>query len=76
MTEGDNTSVDLFEELANLERQDSMHRPQFMQNLGFPDHDLAEFFGTDYQVSDPLFSYLQPQGLSGQLRDGGSGAYG
>lgn len=58
--EFDNASVDIFEELAALERQDSMHRPQFMQNLGFPDHDLAEFFGTDYQVSDPLLSYLRP----------------
>ena len=32
-----------------------------MENLGFgPDLDLAEFFGADYQPSDPLLAYMQP----------------
>ena len=58
------SSVDIFEELATLERQDSTQNPQFMANLGFaPDLDLAEFFGADYQPSDPLLAYLQPTGL-------------
>ncbi|KAK4547736.1 hypothetical protein LTR36_000694 [Oleoguttula mirabilis] len=53
--------VDLFEELAMLERTDSRQHPQFMQNLGFaPDIDLAEFFGADYQPSDPMLAYMQP----------------
>ena len=53
-------STDIFEELASLERQDSTQYPQFMRNLGFPDLELAEFFGHDYQPSDPLMAYLQP----------------
>ena len=54
-------NTDIFEELANLERQDSMQQPQFLQNLGFgPDLDLAEFFGEDYQQSDPFLAYLYP----------------
>lgn len=60
-------SADIFEELANLERQDSIQHPQFMRNLGFaPDLDLAEFFGADYQPSDPLLAYatLQPSGYA------------
>ena len=61
----DGTSADIFEELANLERQDSSQHPQFMRNLGFaPDFDLAEFFGEDYQPSDPLLAYLQPSGYN------------
>ncbi|EME41485.1 hypothetical protein DOTSEDRAFT_73784 [Dothistroma septosporum NZE10] len=53
---------DIFEELAMLERADSTHNPKFMQNLGFgPDLDLAEFFGADYQPSDPLLAYMQPE---------------
>ncbi|TKA26183.1 hypothetical protein B0A50_04680 [Salinomyces thailandicus] len=60
----DNSTVagaDIFEELALLERTDSRSNPQFMQNLGFaPDIDLAEFFGADYQPSDPMLAYMQP----------------
>lgn len=53
--------ADIFEELAMLERTESGQNPKFMQNLGFgPDLDLAEFFGADYQPSDPLLSYMQP----------------
>ncbi|KAK5128505.1 hypothetical protein LTR85_003173 [Meristemomyces frigidus] len=53
--------ADLFEELAMLERTDSRQHPQFMANLGFaPDLDLAEFFGADYQPSDPMLAYMQP----------------
>lgn len=51
----------IFEEIAMLDgaRPDD-DRPQFMRNLGLgPDLDLSAFFGTDYQPSDPLFSYLQ-----------------
>jgi hypothetical protein len=52
---------DIFEELAMLDRSDSTQNPSFMQNLGFgPDLDLAEFFGSDYQPSDPLLAYMQP----------------
>lgn len=52
---------DIFEELAMLERTDSTQKPNFMENLGFgPDLDLAEFFGADYQPSDPLLAYMQP----------------
>ncbi|KAK3679257.1 hypothetical protein LTR78_000818 [Recurvomyces mirabilis] len=55
---------DIFEELAMLERADSRQQPQFMQNLGFaPDLDLAEFFGADYQLSDPVLAYMQPPNL-------------
>ncbi|CAK4030509.1 Quinic acid utilization activator [Lecanosticta acicola] len=53
--------ADIFEELAMLERTESSQNPKFMQNLGFgPDLDLAEFFGADYQPSDPLLAYMQP----------------
>ncbi|USW55131.1 hypothetical protein Slin15195_G084500 [Septoria linicola] len=53
--------ADIFEELAMLDRTDSSTNPSFMQNLGFgPDLDLAEFFGADYQPSDPLLTYMQP----------------
>lgn len=53
--------ADIFEELAMLDRTDSSTNPSFMQNLGFgPDLDLAEFFGADYQPSDPLLNYMQP----------------
>jgi hypothetical protein len=59
----DGSSADIFEELASLERQDSIQQPQFLRNLGFSaDLDLAEFFGDDYQMSDPLLAYLQPAG--------------
>ncbi|KAF2165828.1 hypothetical protein M409DRAFT_24115 [Zasmidium cellare ATCC 36951] len=52
---------DIFEELAMLDRTDSTQKPNFMENLGFgPDLDLAEFFGADYQPSDPLLAYMQP----------------
>ncbi|KAK5169488.1 uncharacterized protein LTR77_005464 [Saxophila tyrrhenica] len=47
---GQNAAMDVFDELATLERQESAHHPHFMQNLGFPDLDLAEFFGPDYQT--------------------------
>lgn len=57
----DGPSTDIFEELASLERQDSIQQPQFLRNLGFSaDLDLAEFFGADYQMSDPLLAYLNP----------------
>jgi hypothetical protein len=56
-----NMSGNIFEEWAELERSNSNQHPQFMQNLGFaPDLDLAEFFGADYQLSDPLLAYMQP----------------
>lgn len=48
---------DIFQELALLERTDSSN--QFMQNLGFaPDLDLQEFFGSDYQASDPMLALM------------------
>ncbi|KAH9810071.1 Quinic acid utilization activator [Teratosphaeria destructans] len=54
------SGADIFEELALLDHEDSNHNPQFMQNLGFaPDLDLAEFFGSDYQPSNPLLAYMQ-----------------
>ena len=59
----DNTlaGTDIFEEFAALEHIESSHSEQFKQNLGFaPDLDLAEFFGVDYQPSDPLLAYMQP----------------
>lgn len=57
---------DIFEELAMLDSiEPSGQDPQFMQNLGFgPDLDLAEFFGSDYQPSNPLLAYVQPQNSS------------
>lgn len=55
------SGTDIFEELAMLENMNVSQNPQFMQNLGFgPDLDLAEFFGADYQPSDPLLAYMQP----------------
>ena len=69
--------TDIFDEFAALERQDSTQHPQFMRNLGFPDLELAEFFGPDYQTSDPLLAYLQPapfvesQGIVGAEIDHG-----
>ncbi|KAI7509268.1 hypothetical protein KC347_g5346 [Hortaea werneckii] len=61
MEKSTTAGVDIFEELAMLERTDSRSNPQFMQNLGFaPDIDLAEFFGADYQPSDPMLAYMQP----------------
>jgi hypothetical protein len=61
----DGASADIFEELASLERQDSTQHPTFLKNLGFAaDIDLAEFFGDDYQLSDPLLAYLQPSNYS------------
>lgn len=47
-----NASLDVFDELATLERQESAQNPHFMQNLGFPDLDLAEFFGADYRPNE------------------------
>lgn len=53
--------ADIFEQFDALERQDSNQHSQFYQNLGFaPDVELAEFFGEDYQPSDPLLAYLNP----------------
>ena len=70
MAQQDNFAGDanIFEEFdAMLERQDMNHEPQFMQNLGFaPDLDLAEFFGPDYQPSNPLLAYVVP-GTSNQI---------
>ncbi|WPG98742.1 Hypothetical protein R9X50_00153600 [Acrodontium crateriforme] len=67
-------SGDIFEQLALLERTDSSQHPQFMQNLGFaPDLDLAEFFGADYQPSDPLLAYMQPSVYPMPQRSGTSG---
>ena len=63
---------DIFEELAMLDSVEPVgEHPQFMQNLGFgPDLDLAEFFGPDYQPSNPLLAYMQPsQGGSKQAGD-------
>ncbi|KAK3622943.1 hypothetical protein LTR56_021884 [Elasticomyces elasticus] len=75
-TEG--SGVDLFEALAMFEPNDSSQHPQFMQNLGFaPDLDLAEFFGADYQPSDPLLAYMQPSlfnGMGSSTGDGGADA--
>ncbi|KXS93889.1 hypothetical protein AC578_1696 [Pseudocercospora eumusae] len=53
---------DIFEELAMLDRSDCTQNPKFMQNLGFgPDLDLAEFFGADYQFTDPsAFAHQEP----------------
>ena len=61
--EGAMPGHDIFEELAMLDSiEPSGQNPQFMQNLGFgPDLDLAEFFGSDYQPSNPLLTYMQPQ---------------
>jgi hypothetical protein len=58
---------DIFEELAMLDSVEPMREhPQFMQNLGFgPDLDLAEFFGPDYQPSNPLLAYMQPSQQGG-----------
>ena len=62
--------ADIFEELALLERTDSRSNPQFMQNLGFaPDIDLAEFFGADYQPSDPMLAYMQPSLFKASLSE-------
>ncbi|KAI7237337.1 hypothetical protein KC330_g3224 [Hortaea werneckii] len=64
--------ADIFEELAMLERTDSRSNPQFMQNLGFaPDIDLAEFFGADYQPSDPMLAYMQPPMFDPSAPDNG-----
>ncbi|KAK5676112.1 hypothetical protein LTS10_011402 [Elasticomyces elasticus] len=72
-TEG--SGVDLFEALAMFEPNDSSQHPQFMQNLGFaPDLDLAEFFGADYQPSDPLLAYMQPSLFNGMASTGEGGA--
>lgn len=68
---------DIFEELAILDHTETQN-PKFMQNLGFgPDLDLAEFFGEDYQPSDPLLAYAQPGGfpdLSQPFDDNGTSA--
>lgn len=57
----DDAPNDIFEEFAMLERTDSSQYPMFMQNLGFgPELDLAEFFGPDYQPSDPLLPAYGP----------------
>lgn len=62
--------ADVFEELAMLDRTDFSMNPSFMQNLGFgPDLDLAEFFGADYQPSNPLLTYMQPATYAGSTQD-------
>ncbi|PIA97441.1 Quinic acid utilization activator [Cercospora beticola] len=62
--------ADIFEELAMLDRTDSTGNNDFMQNLGFgPDLDLAEFFGADYQPSDPLLTYMRPNTYNGTGQD-------
>jgi hypothetical protein len=63
---------DIFEELAMLDSVEPMREhPQFMQNLGFgPDLDLAEFFGPDYQPSNPLLAYMQPSQGGGNKHGG------
>lgn len=72
-------SADIFEQFDTLlEHQDSNQQTQFYQNLGFaPDVELAEFFGSDYQPSDPILAYLNPTlyGLSqgGDTADTGLG---
>lgn len=63
---GPSANDDLFEQLAMLDPTDSHSNPNFMQNLGFgPDLDLAEFFGEDYQPSDPLLAFVQPSTFGG-----------
>ena len=65
-----NVAPDVFEELAMLDRTDFSLNPSFMQNLGFgPDLDLAEFFGADYQPSNPLLTYMQPATYAGSTQD-------
>lgn len=60
------SGADIFEELALLEQREPSQHPQFLQNLGYPQFmqnpeiDLAEFFGADYQPSDPMLAYMQP----------------
>jgi len=53
----------IFEEIAMLDRSRHAHDgAKFMQNLGVnPDLDLSDFFGPDYQTSDPMLAYLQPE---------------
>lgn len=60
--DGSVPSVDIFEQFDTLlEHEDSSQQSQFYQNLGFaPDVELAEFFGSDYQPSDPILAYLNP----------------
>ena len=72
-----NAALDIFEELATLEMPDSTQPPHFMQNLGFANPDLAllEFFGADYQPSDPLLAYMQPTQFSDLGANDGAGAY-
>lgn len=64
--------TDIFEQFDTLlEHQDSNQQSQFYQNLGFaPDVELAEFFGSDYQPSDPILAYLNPT-LYGLSQEGG-----
>ena len=52
----------IFEEIAMLDGSRHAHDgARFMQNLGVnPDLDLSDFFGPDYQASDPMLAYLQP----------------
>ncbi|GAB7348889.1 hypothetical protein MBLNU459_g7584t1 [Dothideomycetes sp. NU459] len=70
--EGQPSDLDaIFEEIAMLDgvRQDD-DRPQFMRNLGLgPDLDLSAFFGTDYQPSDPLYTYLHTNSFGQPLND-------
>jgi hypothetical protein len=69
-------SSSIFDEFATLKRQESLDQSQFMANFGFPDLDLAEFFGADYQPSDPLLAYLQPHQMHKQKSVESADAYG
>lgn len=64
VSEGDARMSDfeaLFEEIAQLDQtRQTTEDVQFMQNLGLgPDSDLRAFFGKDYRISDPIYTYLQ-----------------
>ena len=74
--EGSIGENDIFEEFAMLgPAAPAEQHPQFMQNLGFgPDLDLAEFFGPDYQPSDPLLAYMQPSSYGMSLTEAVPGA--
>lgn len=70
------TPVNVFEEFDDiLEHEDAGQQSQFYKNLGFaPDVVLAEFFGEDYQPTDPLLAYLNPSlyGMEQRLAGGTS----
>ena len=67
--DGGTSAADLeamFEEIAMLDgNRQATDGSQFMQNLGVGhDLDLSAFFGTDYQQTDPLLAYLQPDAFA------------